>query len=293
LWQNKSADNTLERQLELQQMEQELLAEPAAPESRTAEELESQGDRHLLQGDINKAYFCYFKGLTIEPDRVSLLHKQGALLIKKNKNPEAEKVYQRLLSLDNKDAQAHEGLGKTYFGLGKSGEAEKSFLTALELKPELWQAHEYLGLISSQRQDYQQAISRFNAALVLKPGRTSITNNLAVTYYINGDFSEAAQLLRVLAAKTKDPKVYNNLALCSFRLGNYQEALESFKMGSGSEAAAYNNIGREYLSVKKYDQAIESFERAIALHPKFYPSAQKNLDLAKRQAANVLATAVK
>jgi Flp pilus assembly protein TadD len=287
--QNSTGSN-LERQIELQHIQQDLLSEPIAEENRTAAEFEEIGDRYILQGDINRAYLYYVKGLGVEPDKASLLHKQGTLLLKKNKYAQAEPVYRRLLSLDGKDALAHEGLGKTCFGQGKYLEAEQAFLAALAIRPDLWQAHEFLGLIESQRQDYPQAINHFKTALTKKPGRLSISNNLAVTYYLNGNFDDAARVLRELPATT-NRKVYNNLALAYFQQGYYQNALASFKKGTGNEAVAYNNMGYEYLSVKKYSEAIEALQKAIDLHPKFYPSAQKNLNQAQRELSNPLTEA--
>lgn len=35
----------------------------------------------------------------------------------------------------------------------------------------------------------------------------------------------------------------------------FDQALEYFKIGSDSEAAAYNNMGQEYLSAQKYEKA--------------------------------------
>ncbi|OGR13255.1 MAG: hypothetical protein A2097_12095 [Desulfobacula sp. GWF2_41_7] len=281
--QNNTTANTLEKQIELQQIEHELAAEPESTEKKTAAEFEGQGDRFLQRGDINRAYMYYVKGLGVEPDNVSLLHKQGMLLIKKNKFVEAEQIYEKLFTLAEKDPRTLAGRSKAYFGQGKFEEAEQGFLAALAIKSDDWQAHEYLGLIYSQRQQYDKAISRLKTALGYKPNNVSVGNNLAVTYYLNGDFNEAARLFRNLTAKNGDKKIHNNLALAYFQLGQYENALESFKKGASNEAAAYNNMGREYLFAKKYNEAIEAFEKAIVLNPKYYASAQKNLDLARRE----------
>ncbi len=287
--QNSTGSN-LERQIELQHMQEDLLSKPIEADIRTVAEFEKLGDNYIAQGDINRAYLYYVKGLGVEPDKVSLLHKQGSLLQKKNKFAEAEPVYKKLISLNDKDAPAHEGLGKTYFGQGKYAEAEQSFLAALTLKPDLWQANEFLGLIESQRQDYPKAIGYFKTALNQKPGRLSVSNNLAVTYYLNGDFDDAVRILRELPAPT-NRKIYNNLALAYFQQGYYEKAMAAFKKGTENEAVAYNNMGYEYLSVKKYSEAIEALQKAIDLHPKFYPSAQKRLNQAQRELSNALTKA--
>jgi len=229
-------DNNLERQIELQQMQQDLLLEPDVEENRTAADFEELGDRYIIQDDINRAYLYYVKGLDVEPDKPSLLQKQGVLLLKKSKFTESEQVFKRLLVLDVKNALAHEGLGKTYFGQGNFMEAEQSFLAALAIRPELWQAHNFLGLIeSSQRQDYPKAINHFKTALTQQPGSVSLNNNLAVTYYLNGNFDDAVRVLRELPA-TRNRKIYNNLALAYFQLGFYQESMASFKKGTENEA---------------------------------------------------------
>lgn len=289
--QNNTA-NTLEKQIELQQMEHELTMEPASTEKKSAADFEAQGDRYLQQGDINRAYFYYVKGLGVEPDNVSLLHKQGMLLLKKNNFIEAERVYEKMLSLAAKDPRALAGHSISFFGQGKFDEAEKGFLAVIEFKTNDWQSYEYLGLIYSQRQEFDRAIAQFKKALSYKPNSLSATNNLAVTYYMNGEFDNAVRLYRDLAATTSDRKVHNNLALAYFQLGKYQNALESFKKGTNNEATAYNTMGREYLFARKYDEAIEAFEKAIVLNPKYYTSAQKNLDLAKREQSSVLGKSV-
>jgi Flp pilus assembly protein TadD len=282
---NKDGGANLERQIELQQAQHELTTEPAVKEQRTAAEFEEQGNRYLMTGDISRAYMYFTKGLAVEPENVSLLYKQGNLLLQKNKFFEAEIVFAKLLTLNSNDALSFEGRGKAYYGLGKLKEAEQDFLAALAKNPELWQSSEFLGLVHGKRQEYDQAINRLQTALSFQPQNASIKNNLAVTYYLNGNFKEAAFLLKGTAKTSNDKKVYNNLALACFQLGLYDEAMEAFRRGADNEAVAYNNIGYQFLSQKKYQEAIQAFEKAIELYPKFYPSAHKNLEIARHEMA--------
>ena len=283
----------IEKQIERQQAQYELISEPVPEVGRTVVEYEELGDRYLLRGDINRAYIYYIKGLGVEPDNVSLRHKQGALLLKKKKFAAAEAVYNMLLTKNAQDYLALEGRGKTYFGQGKFPEAERDFLAALESSAEQPQSHEFLGLLYSKRQEYDKAIEQFKIALASQPLNVSVSNNLAVTYYLSGDFNESLRLLKGLQKISPKQKVHNNLALVYFRLGFYKEAMESFKRGSENNAVAYNNMGYEFLSSKKYREAIKAFEQAIALYPKFYPTAQRNLDLAKYEIAKTVNGPVK
>lgn len=282
------ADYNLDKQIERQQVEQELISEPAVEEKMTAGEYEELGDSFLLRGDLNRAYIYYIKGLGIEPDNVSIIHKQCTLLLKKSKFIEAEAVYEKLIAMNSEDSVALEGRAKAYFGLGKFVEAEQDFFAALEINSEQYRSHEFLGLIYSRQQKYDQAINRFKTALAYQPRDVTISNNLAVTYYLNGDFKEAVRLFKALVKISNNRKIYNNLALAYFQLGFYEEAMDSFKRGSENIAVAYNNMGYEFLTIKKYREAILAFEKAIDLYPKFYPSAQKNLDIAKHELSNAV-----
>jgi tetratricopeptide (TPR) repeat protein len=281
------------KQVERQQAQYDLISEPVPEVNRTAVEYEELGDRHLVKGDINRAYIYYIKGLGVEHENVSLRHKQGALLLRKKKTVEAEAVYNMLLTIDAQDALALEGRGKTYFAQGQFVEAERDFLAALDINAELVQSHEFLGLLYSRRQEYEKAIKQFETVLAAQPLNISVSNNLAVTYYLNGDFNEAVRLLSGVQRISPNRKIYNNLALAYFQLGLYDKAMESFKRGSENNAVAYNNMGYELLNSKKYKEAIKAFEKALALNPKFYPSAQKNLDLAKCEMAKSLTSVEK
>jgi len=285
----RSSNANLDKQIERQQAEREMIMEPSAQEDMeemTVSELEDLGDLYLLKGDINKAYFNFIKGLAKEPGKISLLHKQGELLLKKKQFRGAEAIYRKLLALDDKDPKTLEGLGRADFGLGNFEEAELNFLEALGIDPERPLSHEYMGLINSRRQNYDRALFHFQRALANEPDNVGITNNLAITHYLNGNFKEAVALLEKLVKISSSRKICNNLALAYFQLGLYREALESFRHGSEDEAAAYNNMGYQFLSNHQYEKAIQAFEKAIAIHPRFYLTAQKNLEIARNELSN-------
>lgn len=280
-------DNGLEDLIERQQVQHEFLSEPVEKITRTTAELEEVGDRYLIKGDINRAYLYYIKGLETEPDNHSLRHKQAALLMKKNKLLQAEIIYKKLITHTDRDAMAYEGLGRIYLRQGKFEETELNLLRAIEIKTELWKAHNCLGLMYSQEKNFELAIQRFNTALTHKPGEVSVLNNLAVTHYLVGNFEETIRILSNLPTPLKDKKIYNNLALAYYQAGFYNQALEAFKKGSENKAVAYSNMGHKYLNSKKYTEAVKAFKRAIDLHPKYYPSAQKGLELARRLSQNI------
>jgi len=278
---DKSAAINLERQIARQQVAREMATGEKIVQKRTAAEYEEIGDRYLLRRDINRAYLYYLRGLEVEPERISLLEKQAALLLTKHKFFEAEIVYKKLLTMNSASEEALEGLGKALFNQKKYAPAEESFRAVLAISNKRWSSFEHLGLIASHHQNFPQARVWFNKALQLQPDNETLINNLAVSHYLNGDYAEALRLFNKLAKVSDERKVHNNLALTYFRLGHYDKAMASFKRGSKSEAEAYNNLGYQYLVSKQFLKAIEAFERAIDLNPRYYIEAEKNLALAK------------
>jgi Flp pilus assembly protein TadD len=279
---SKPETANLEKLIERQQQMEMLNSEPEKQETLTLEQYEAIGDRYLQNNDINRAYFNYMKALAIEPENLPLLHKQGKLLIKKEKYADGEKVFRKILSISADDALAHEGLGRSLLGQKKTAEAEEAFLAAIAINKEQWQTHHFLALVYSSRQEYDKAVVEFKLALSSRPQDSSILNNLAITYYLQGEYEAAEIILRALAKSSQQKRVYNNLAITYVQLGRYDEALNAFKKGSKNEASAYNNIGIEYLKHERYEEAIWAFEKAIALNPQFYPAANANLDLARK-----------
>ncbi|WP_162096637.1 tetratricopeptide repeat protein [Desulfotalea psychrophila] len=289
-FQSNPTELSVQRQIERQQKVYELTEEPQKQEKLTLKEYEALGDRYLIQNDIEKAYMNYVKALAIDPNKISLLHKQGKILGKKNRHADAEKVYRFLLAKSEEDALAYEGLGQALLGLKKIKAAEDALLTAIALDDELWRAHHFLALIYGTEQQYGRAVKEFKKALSYRPQDSSLLNNLAVTYYLNGQYAEAEKILTILTRNSKDKKVYNNLAIVCVQRGKFEKALSAFKRGTKDEAYAYNNIGFEYLTHRRYKEAIVALEKALELNPQFYPTAYESLEKARKGLALTTAT---
>ena len=68
------------------------------------------------------------------------------------------------------------------------------------------------------------------------------------------------------------PLAYNNRGNAYLSLDKYQQAIEDYNKAvelNPEYALAYYNRGNAYLSLDKYQQAIEDFDRAIALNPHY------------------------
>jgi Ca-activated chloride channel family protein len=79
-----------------------------------------------------------------------------------------------------------------------------------------------------------------------------------------------------------DAAVYNAQGLESYKSGNYQDAVKSYKQAvklKKDYAEAHDNLGDAYFQLKQYKQAIEAYKQALKYQPDF-PTAYNNMGTA-------------
>lgn len=242
---------------------------------------EALGDLEMRQGRFESAFLQYQKALQKAPGDPRLLYKLGLVYLYRGLAVEAADQFRKVLKKQPNHALAREGLGCAFLKLRRYPEAEDQLKQALEIDPKLWLAHNYLGIIYDYQKQPKAAVREFKSAIALKPGQGLLYNNLGVAYSLLGDYRQAADAFQQAVATGYDGKEsYDNLALVLCQLGRYKDALRAFKM-TGDEAQAYNNLGYMYVVQKKYPQAVEALQKAVALRPTFYPTANENLKVAE------------
>ena len=248
----------------------------------TVDSYERMGDGYLKQGNIDKAFITYNKGLNLDPKSIRIRYKMAGLFLTKGLVQDAEQGFLSIIQDQPNFAPAYEGLGKAYYAAGNLEKAEGSFHQALQINPQSWQAQNYLGIIKDREKRYDQAIVHYRAAIALKPEAGMLYNNLGMSYSLKGDYEKAVLAFNEALRKGEvDDKVNNNLAQAYIELKKYEEALDVLRETVGSPEA-YLRIGNLYLKDKNYEEAAGSFEKAIELSPKYNQQAVEKLRLAKK-----------
>lgn len=104
-----------------------------------------------------------------------------------------------------------------------------------------WRLLSALGTLNAKLGDAKEAQRYFVAALQQKPDSTSIKNNLALAYALDGKADKAEDLLRQVAANgTKDERVRQNLALVLGLQGKFDEARQVAQADLPPEQAGAN-----------------------------------------------------
>ena len=256
------------------------------PVKLDASQHEQVADGFLRRGNGEMAFVHLNKALEQEPDNMAVRIKKGDLLVTKGLDEQALAEYLFVLGKEPGNPQANEAAGTVYFRAGLYAEAEAHLTRAVAGNPLLWKAHNYLGNLYDREGKYEAARTHFLRALDLHKGQfqDEIYNNLGVVQIALGQFGEAVNSFRyALRNGGVAPRTYNNLGLALTRQGRLDEALEAFKY-AGGESRANNNLGYVLLTSGRPGDAVPYFERAVELAPSYYVKAAENLKRARMAA---------
>lgn len=131
--------------------------------------------------------------------------------------------------------QSYTTLGLQYLQSGDSVNAKSAVQKALEINPDFAPAYNALALIFQREDEIALAEQYYKKAISLAPDSAMLHNNYGAFLFSEERFSEACV---ELAKATEDP-FYNN------------------------RAQTFENLGRCYQQLGRYDVAIHSFDRSL------------------------------
>jgi type IV pilus biogenesis/stability protein PilW len=131
-------------------------------------------------------------------------------------------------------------------------------------------AHYKIGLSYYNEGKYQQAYIEFQRALEINPKDKEALNLIGILQLMQfEDFEKAIEYFKRALKIDKDySQARNNLGLAYERTGRIDEAIASFNEAIANPLYpnpeyAYNNLGRIYYRSGQYDKAIDSYTAAL------------------------------
>jgi len=146
-----------------------------------------------------------------------------------------------------------------HFNSNNYTSAEESFNSVLEMDPTNIEATFYLGLISFINNDHESAESYYLQALEMDPTNNDIKNYLSKVYQAQDMNDEAIAVLTEIAEDTQDKLIWMRIGKIYAEMEYYEEAQESFEKAIEIDQE-YGNPFQE-IGYLLYDQ--EYFEDAI------------------------------
>ena len=185
--------------------------------------------------------------------------------------------FEQALLLDANCARACSGIADcctllTWFGAlwprEAGSRAEKAAARALEIDPMLGEAYASLGLVRFWHSwDWTSAEEMFLKAIELNPSYAMARQWYASLLNSRGRLQDAQkQMLRAREIDPHAPIIQMNMADMPFFARDYQRAVDTLNALLASVPQffpALFNLGRAYVQLKKYPEAIAAFEKAL------------------------------
>lgn len=186
--------------------------------------------------------------------------------------------------------------------VAKTAEAERHFQRAISIAPADDSVHAYYGRWLEMHGRPEEAITQLRTAITLDPARLLQHEVLIEAYESSGDLDAARQAAQDTVAiapddaaalqflhhpPAQDAAFWINRSLEQYREALYSQSIESARHAlqlDPNSAEAYTNIGAGYGAMQQWDEAIRNEREALRLKPGMQ-LAQNNLDWYLRQNA--------
>lgn len=150
-------------------------------------------------------------------------------------------------------------------------EAIKYLKNALSLSPHHYQSYYLLAVAYAQKGNYEEAAAAFEKSLELKPGNPEAHLKLGNIYRQLNLLDKAEEEYKKALAIDDRSETSFNLAMLYYEQGKLDQALEyvekSIQKGNLS-AEAFNLQGVLLNQLKRYSEAIISFQNVLRIDPK-------------------------
>lgn len=168
---------------------------------------------------------------TNDTDEYLRLFNEAVNLQSEGKHMKAIKIYEKALSIVDSDPNLWQNLGVAYHKCKLFEKAEKAFLKSIKLQPSNVDAIYNLGVLYLDQKLLDQAKQQFHTVLALKQDHLGACNNLAHILFEFEEKPEKALPLfeRTLQGNPEEPRNWYNVANCLWSLRRLDESIKHYE----------------------------------------------------------------
>ena len=187
--------------------------------------------------------------------------------------PQARALYEQILQVNPRNADALQWLGVVCHQQGNSERAIELISQAIAESPANAQFHSTLGNVLQATGQGDAAIASYRQALLIKPDFAEAHNNLGIALAAQGKLSEATECYRkAIFFQPRYAEAYNGLGIALDASGLLDEAVQAFKKALAirpNYAKALLNLGNA-LAAHKPDEAAACLRQGLLVKPDFF-----------------------
>jgi tetratricopeptide (TPR) repeat protein len=198
---------------------------------------------------------------------VNQILQQAIALHQQDNLSAAALLYQKILTMDKKQSDAHNLLGAVYVATKNFKLAEKHLLKATKYANDYAPAHYNLGKAYLDQQKLRLALASFSKAVKLQPEYADAVFLLANTRVQLGFVSEAKLGYELVIKLAPDNfEAHNNLGSALQELGNGEASIPHHQRAialSSDFELAYRNLGYALVKLERHEEALEVYRACL------------------------------
>ena len=251
-----------------------------APAANDPQAMLKDASEHLHGGRPDEAARIYERVLSAQPDNAQAHNHHGMAKANQGKLDEAIACYRRALEIDPRYAEAYNNLGNVLRFQGKLKRAAACYQRVVDINPDYAAAHNNLGMALKGRDKTVEAIASFRRALELEPDNAKAHKNLGDGLKDQGKPDDAlACYRRALEIDPDNPELHNSIGVVLEERGKTDEASAWYQHAldiNPDRPSAHTNLGVIRYDQGRLDEAMACYRRALDIDPD-HAGAHNNL----------------
>ena len=223
------------------------------------------------ENNFETAEKLYNKVLSIDSNHFGSIYLLGSLFIQTKNLNKAKTLLQRAIQIDPNYSDAHYNLGNALAELQEFEKAIICFKKAAEINPKNADTHNNLGNLLKKIGQIQEAENCYKKAIEINPNYVNAYNNLGTIFQKRNNFKEAIKFYeKTIQLEPNFANAYNNLGLIFHELEEYQKAISHYKKAikiKPNYSETYSNLGKLFKDLGNFEKTINCFEKAIKYKP--------------------------
>jgi len=209
---------------------------------------------------------------------ITLWNILGIAFAQLSKFDQAIEAFDRIITLEPRQASAYYNLGNVYKDTGRIQDAIAAYTEALELKPNYVDAYNNLTIVlAGQDQVIEErqldVIKRYKSLQMINAEKADEHFKSGVLLLAEDKLDEAIEeFKKAIEAWPKYSKAYFNIGNALRLQGKLAEAVDAYSKALSikpDNAKAHNNLGNALLDQGKTNAAIASYKKALSINPEF------------------------
>jgi predicted TPR repeat methyltransferase len=222
-------------------------------------------------GRLRKAEAIYQQILQIQPKHADALHLLGLANHQFGKHDQAFILIKQAISLNPGSAHFHNNLGEVCRALNRPDEALACYAKALALQPRFPEAHRNIGLVHLETGKPELAISHLRDALERFPNYLGIYWALGLALVSQHRADEAIGLYnRGLARAPADSALLCAKGIALKSTGRLEDTIEHYRHAIGLQPTVpelHHNLALAYQQQGETEKAVACLENELRLRP--------------------------